>query len=122
MKVYGGYDETVVIARGEGPRLAVVSGTDPRESEGLEDFDFTSGPGASLAAGGGRYYFAKPDELRSLTVEGLAWKFVLPGPEGELRCAAEPRVSPDGRHAVCPVQPVTGDTRYGLYLFRLAPR
>ncbi len=135
----GNWSDPVVVARGPGTGVVVVSREDPRNHGGLKEFDLSSGSG-SLLAGRGRYYFSKPDELRSLKVQGQAWKFILPGPQGEVRCAAHPLVSPNGRWAACPAWPVgaastpdagtpdagtpDADTPSGLdlFLFGLAPR
>ncbi len=121
--------EPVVVARGKGDQLVVVSAQNPRQHSELQGLDLSSGPG-SLLAGGNRYYFSKPDELRSLKVEGQAWTFVVPGPHGEVRCAAHPRVSPNGRWAACPAGQMGGahtpdagtPSRFDLFLFELAPR
>jgi hypothetical protein len=125
---YGEWSDPVVVARGQGGVLVVVSANDPRKNGEMEDVGLASKPG-SLLAGRGRYFFSQPDELRSLEAVGRAWKFVIPGPQGELRCKAHPRVSPNGRWAACPVEEAaatgTADagpsSRYGLFLFGLAP-
>ncbi|NVJ06451.1 hypothetical protein HUW63_14555 [Myxococcus sp. AM001] len=126
---HGNWYEPVVVARGKGDQLVVVSAQDPRQHSELQGLDLSSGPG-SLLAGRNRYYFSKPDELRSLKVEGQAWRFVVPGPHGEVHCAAHPRVSPNGRWAACPARQKGGaptsdagtSSRFDLFLFELAPR
>jgi hypothetical protein len=130
-KVYdlGAWPSPVVVARSTSGRAVVVSSEDPRQHEGLEDFDFASGA-VSLIAGGGQYYFSQPDELRSLTVEGLTWKFVVPVSGSEVHCAAPPRVSPDGQWAACPAKQAGAAARpgarapahYDLLLLGLTPR
>lgn len=119
----------VVVARGKGPRLAVVSATDPMENSRKEKWNLTSGP-VSLLAGGGRYCFSMPDVLRSLEVAGLAWKFIVPLNGKEVRCAAPPRVSPNGRWAACPAAPSVAEdnpdakppSRFDLLVFGLTSR
>ncbi|MFP2964299.1 hypothetical protein ACLEPN_43000 [Myxococcus sp. 1LA] len=121
---HGDWIAPVVVARGKDEQLVVLSDEAPRQHSGLKEFDHASGPG-SLLAGGNRYYFSEPDVLRSLEVEGQAWAFVVPGPHGEVRCAAHPRVSPNGRWAACPVGQTEGEEsspRFDLFLFELSPR
>jgi hypothetical protein len=119
----------VVVARGKGPRLAVVSASDPMKNSRKEKWNLTSGP-VSLLAGGGRYCFSTPDTLRSLEVAGQSWKFVVPLNGKEVRCAAPPRVSPNGRWAACPAAPAVAEdnpganppSRFDLLVFGLTPR
>jgi hypothetical protein len=119
----------VVVARGRGPRLAVMSATDPMKNSRKEKWNLTSGP-VSLLAGGGRYCFSRPDTLRSLEVAGQSWKFVVPLNGKEVRCAAPPRVSPNGRWAACPAAPAVAEdnpdakppSRFDLLVFGLTPR
>ena len=127
---HGEWYSPVVVARAREGKVVVVNEskgelmTDYGEDggvSGMKDFPFASEPG-SLVAGDGRYYFSAPDELRSLEVEGLRWRFVLPAPGGELRCAAAPRVSPNGRWAACPAPAEGKPSRFPLMVFRLAPQ
>lgn len=122
------WSDPVVVARAKG-RLVVVDSKDPRQHQGKENFERTSGL-VSLLAGGGRYYFSEPDKLRSRRVEGLSWKFVVPVSGSEVRCAVPPRVSADGRWAACPAGPAGAEgtpeakapSSFDLLLFGLTPR